>query len=280
MRKFTLFLVLTALLFSTGSYAQIDRLLEDKQLRSGYISFAKVKREPTALTLALSADFLKELTGSTSGISFAKTIMELPIKTAPRVRQEKYQLFKNGIRLRGAEYLVTFVNDTADFMHGFFASVSNDAFSSEFNEQASSVLSVKYFNELHKISNEADSAAGVVGEVAPIYYFDYAKEQFQPTYQVLVASKNRRYVENIFVSAVDGELLGTESLLCEVNFPGTAQSQYSGAINIVTDASTAAGPFRLQETRGPNNLLIRTRNMNNRTDYSLITDFTDNDNNW
>ena len=72
--------------------------------------------------------------------------------------------------------------------------------------------------------------------------------------------------------------MGAENLICHINFPGTAQTQYSGTRNIVTDAPTAAGPFRLQEIRS--GVLTRTRNMNNLTDFSNVTEFTDNDNNW
>src|SRR5690606_27113836 len=113
-----------------------------------------------------------------------------------------------------------------------------------------------------------------------IYYYDNARVEYRPAYQVQITSKNSSYSENVFINAATGEFMGAENLVCTVNFPGSAQTQYSGTRNIVTDAPTAAGPYRLQQTRSANNVLIRTRNMNNRTDLTNVTDLFDNDNNW
>jgi Zn-dependent metalloprotease len=81
----------------------------------------------------------------------------------------------------------------------------------------------------------------------------------------------------IYVDAVTGDILDTESKIYHLNSQGTAATRYSGTRNITTDSFT--GGFRLRETR--NNVRIETYNMRNRgTIYAEAPDFRDNDNNW
>jgi bacillolysin len=84
---------------------------------------------------------------------------------------------------------------------------------------------------------------------------------------------NRQY---IYIDAANGNVLFAESRLCEANVPGTAQTAYSGLQNIITDSF--AGGFRLRETtRG---LGVETYNLENGTNTSNVSDFTDTDNYW
>lgn len=81
----------------------------------------------------------------------------------------------------------------------------------------------------------------------------------------------------VYVDAIAGDVLDTESKIYHVNSPGTAATRYSGIRNIVTDAF--ANGYRLREVR--NGVSIETYNMKNQgTDYSAATDFVDNNNNW
>ena len=81
----------------------------------------------------------------------------------------------------------------------------------------------------------------------------------------------------IYVDAITGDILDTESKIYHVNSPGTAATRYSGTRNIVADSFT--GGFQLRETR--NNVRIETYNMRNQsTNYSGAPNFVDNDNNW
>ncbi len=275
-KNVTIFMFALLLSISMKLQAQVREYTEETQHRNGYVSFAKIKKEKSATAKTEAGAIIRELTGSTGGISYVIKTLDVPSKRNLKIQQEKYQLYKNGIKLRGGEYIINFVNDTVRFIHGFFALVSDEAFAN--NAQTGAELALKHFNTSHGISDTANGSAGVADTLTQVYYYDNATEKFRAAWQVQVTSKNGAYSENVFISATTGEFLGTENLICSINFPGTAQTQYNGTRNIVTDAPTAAGPFRLQETR--NGVMIRTRNMNHLNDLTNVTDFTDNDNNW
>lgn len=218
--------------------------------------------------------------GNRSDISFIKATSNISLKNGKRIQLEKYLLYKNGIRFRGGEYTIATINDTVSFIYGFFAPASNENFEKKYDLSASTKIAIEHFNNSHQIKSDTDASTGITDTSFAIYYFDYVQEKYRTAFQVQITSKNMAHSENIFISAATGKFLGAENLICTINFPGTAQTQYSGNRNIVTDAPTAAGPFRLQETRGANNVLIRTRNMNHQFDLSNVTQFFDNDNNW
>ena len=276
MKKNIIFIMLALLLVSIKSQAQVSDLFEEIQYKNGYVSFAKIKKEKLQKAKTEKETILKELIGNKGDISSEKTIMDIPSQSNLKIQQEKYQLYKNGIKLRGAEYIINVVNDTVSFIHGFFAPVSEESFT--FSAKNCSELALKNFNTLHGINDPTNESAGIVEVITQIYYYDNSAEKFRAAWQVQVTSKNTAFSENIYISASTGEFMGAENLICNSNFTGSAQTQYSGTRNIVTDAPTSAGPFRLQETR--NSVQIRTRNLNHRNDLSNITEFTDNDNNW
>lgn len=277
MKKNITIIMLILLLIPVKSHTQTNDVFEEIQYKNGYISFAKIKKGKSIKVKTEDESIIKELTGNKSDISSVMTTLDVPTKRNLKIQQQKYQLYKKGIKLRGGEYINSVVNDTVDFVHGFFATVSDEMFTNDVSICTDKAL--EYFNATHVIKDTTNESAGVAEKVTQIYYYDNAKEKFRAAWQVKVTSKNTAWSENIFISAATGEFMGAENLICDINFTGTAQTRYSGTRNVVTDASTSAGPFRLQETR--NGVQIRTRSMNNRTDLSLITEIKDNnDNNW
>src|SRR5690606_23773056 len=89
-------------------------------------------------------------------------------------------------------------------------------------------LALKHFNASHGVNDTADESSGIAEAVTQIYYYDNVTEKFRAAWQVQVTSKNTAYSENIFINAATGEFMGAENLICHINFPGTAQTQYSG----------------------------------------------------
>lgn len=118
----------------------------------------------------------------------------------------------------------------------------------------------------------------IVKKITPIYYYNYTTEQFEPAFQVSIETASMQFAENIFINAITNAVIGAESRICTINFPGTVETQYNGARNIITDANSVVGPFRLQELR--NNVLIRTRNLNHNYGVTGFTELFDNNNNW
>ncbi|MFC5283949.1 M4 family metallopeptidase [Pedobacter alpinus] len=161
------------------------------------------------------------------------------------------------------------------FIHGFFADFLQEESLIEKNKLLFTKNAQKYFNEEVKSNDEKLLSSPL------IYYFNYKIEKYQLAYEVHLEAKSSFRAENVYISALNGEFLGSESTICNINFPGTAQTQYNGTQNITTDATNLGGPFILRETRGPNNVIIHTRNNNfGGLEVNGATDLSDNDNNW
>ncbi|MFN8253041.1 MAG: M4 family metallopeptidase [Ferruginibacter sp.] len=265
--------VLLVLLIAVSNqlFSQARIELDNVLQKNGVFQFATFKAGP-ADNAAAKSEVLKSVTNNDPTLRFIKTETQVLDKTNT---QEKYQLYKNGIKLRGGELLINSHNKTLQFIHGFAAPVKEEGAVNPRDKAVFTKKAIAYFEEAVTATASSLAASPL------IYYFSYQSEKYQLAYEVyLEASKNFR-AENVYVSAIDGSLLGSESRVCQTNFPGSAQTQYNGTQNIVTDAPTAAGPFRLFETRGPNNVVIRTRNNNFAgTNVAGATEITDNDNNW
>lgn len=216
-------------------------------------------------------EVLKIITKYNRDVTFEKVETQTISKNC---YQDKYQLFKNKIKLRGSEILITYNDNFLSFVHGFFAKIKDDIVQSKSNYNLKEIA-FGYFKEPVKTTNED------VFKSSLIYYYNYRIEEYQLAYEVYLEAKNSFRAENVYISLADGSVLGAESKICSINFPGTAQTQYNGVQNIVTDAPTSAGPFRLFETRGPNNVIIHTRNNNFVAGENAgAFDLFDNNNNW
>jgi len=81
----------------------------------------------------------------------------------------------------------------------------------------------------------------------------------------------------IYIDAQTGKVLYEENRIHHIDTQGSALTGFSGTQEITTD-SMSSGIYRLQETGRGNG--IRTKNLNNGSNYSTATDFTDSDNVW
>jgi Zn-dependent metalloprotease len=81
----------------------------------------------------------------------------------------------------------------------------------------------------------------------------------------------------IYVDAHSGEILFEENRIHHSDSQGSAVTGFSGTQTITTD-SISPSSFRLIESGRGNG--IRTKNLNNGSNYSTATDFTDSDNVW
>ena len=84
--------------------------------------------------------------------------------------------------------------------------------------------------------------------------------------------------QQVYVDALNGQVLGSNSLLQTVDSPGTAYTVYSGLQPITTD-QTAATSWRLREGKALSKN-IQTYNLKTGTAYSTAKDFTNAKNIW
>jgi Zn-dependent metalloprotease len=266
-------ILLIILCFTTANaFCQDKYEFENKIVKNGFITFASIKNYKKIIASENDRfNLLNQLVNFDKEITYQKIKSEAIDKN---VSQDKYQLFKNGIKIRGSEYIINSVGGELSFVHGFFANFIDGANFIKSNILPFKLSALNYFNDSKLDKNLQD-----VKDNNLIYYFNPDKGKFQIAYQFRIESSKSTHAENVFVSAINAEFLGAENLICGINFPGVAQTQYNGLRNIVADAPTVAGPFRLQELR--NNVLIRTRNNNfQNTEVAGALDLIDNDNNW
>lgn len=93
-------------------------------------------------------------------------------------------------------------------------------------------------------------------------------------YKIKICAEKPYSQDNVYINANTGGIIYKSSLLRHVE--GTVQTRYSGTRTIETEQ--VGSQFTLRDyTRGNG---IETYNLNNASDYSNVTDFIDNDNNW
>ncbi|MCQ9636055.1 M4 family metallopeptidase [Chryseobacterium sp. WG23] len=132
---------------------------------------------------------------------------------------------------------------------------------------------------LKKESNDPNATFAPKGEL--VYYSNPSDEKLS---DVKLAYKFDIYAEKpesrqyVFVDAKNGEILGTNAIIHEINTPGTGTTVYSGNRNIIADSYN--GSYRLRETGRNGGTAVETYNLNKGIDFSAAVDFTDTDNAW
>ena len=100
------------------------------------------------------------------------------------------------------------------------------------------------------------------------------------TYKFLIYSQEPEIIKYVYVDAHSNSVVYTQEAIHSNNAIGTAITKYSGEQEITTDHFE--GGFRLKENRGPNNVLIHTRNVQKSdvTTDDVIVEYIDSDNFW
>ncbi|MGG7468046.1 M4 family metallopeptidase [Chryseobacterium arthrosphaerae] len=132
---------------------------------------------------------------------------------------------------------------------------------------------------LKKEMNSADASFAPKGEL--VYYSDPSDEKLKDlklAYKFDIYSEKPISRQYVFVDAKNGNVLGTDAIIHEVNTPGTATTVYSGNRDIVTDSYN--GSYRLRETGRNAGTAVETYNARKSTNLSGAVDFTDSDNVW
>ncbi|MGZ4098227.1 MAG: M4 family metallopeptidase [Bacteroidia bacterium] len=99
--------------------------------------------------------------------------------------------------------------------------------------------------------------------------------KYYNAYQFNIYAQEPLYRANVFVDASTGKILAEQSLICNIDVPGTAATKYSGTQTLTCDQNGSS--YRLRETQ--RGLGVETYNMNNTTTYTS-TDFTNTATTW
>lgn len=105
---------------------------------------------------------------------------------------------------------------------------------------------------------------------------DYTAANIRLAYKFNVYAEKPLYRANVFVDALTAEVIAEKPIIHTADVLGTANTKYSGAVNMTSD-NFGTNQYRLQETGRGNG--IKTFNVNNSTTYSN-TDFTNSSSAW
>lgn len=106
---------------------------------------------------------------------------------------------------------------------------------------------------------------------------EYNANGFRLAYRFNIYAQEPMSRAEIYVDAVNGEIIFRNEQIHHTNVTGTANTAYSGVRSIPTD-SVNSSLFRLRSSEGGKT--INTYNLNLSTNYGSATDFTDTDNIW
>ncbi len=102
------------------------------------------------------------------------------------------------------------------------------------------------------------------------------ENKFSLAYKFNIYAEEPLYRAYVYVDAVQGNIIGEQSILCTIDTPATADTKYSGQQSITTD-SYGTSQYRLRESGRGNG--IETYNCNSTTSYTN-TDFTNTSTSW
>lgn len=89
-------------------------------------------------------------------------------------------------------------------------------------------------------------------------------------FQFTIYAEAPLYRSNVFVDATTGKVLDEQTLICNINVPGSLATKYSGTQTVTIDQNGSV--FRLRESvRGQG---VETYNLRNTATYSASVDFT------
>ena len=201
---------------------------------------------------------------------------------------ERYAQYYKGIRIENSDIRVHYLNGLFVSANGEYIDAPNIDVSiilSKENaiQKAKEYVGAKEYiweneeenNWLKRITNDATASFYPNPEIVICKNsIDFQDTTFHIAYKIDIYAKEPIRRDYIFVDAKNGSILAVNPIL--VNVIGTAATRYSGTRSISTQLN--GNIYRL---RGyDNNRSIETYNMNKGTNYSVATDFTDNDNNW
>ena len=201
----------------------------------------------------------------------------------------RFQQTFEGKPIEGAVWILHAVGDKVVSMNGqLYNDISGDspsineltAFEYAKNHIGADVYKWEVAEEEEHLkleSGDPDASYFPVGEL--VYVSQGASmnsDDIRLAYRFNIYAHSELYRANIYVDAVTGEILFENMLIQHADTPGTAETAYSGMVDIVADSFGAI--FRLRDnSRG---LGIRTWDLNTGTDYGASVDFEDDDNEW
>jgi len=280
--------IITALFFTTMhcTFSQVDTKLAaytsevsyNKQQQINFISFnsSKVVKE------AEVAEFINNLILGNGATKVAVLKNE---KDTFGFSHTKYALAQNGVLLHNKVIAAHCKNGELNTLNGDLYINSKPSNKFSLTEKSALKFALKKVNaKSYKWENKAEEAhmREVLNDPSFTYYpfgtkVIYDKEgKTYNAYKFNIYADAPLYRANVIVDAATGKILVEETLICNIDVPGTAVTKYSGTQTITCDQT--GGVHRLKEVQ--RGLGVETYNMNTFTVYASATNFTNASANW
>lgn len=274
-----LILILTLALSFTGSNAQ---LFSGKQSNSIAEGTQKVKvDEKTGFIeyFELSPSSLKS--GAVVDGAVLKQKIGLPANynlqiagehaDAQGEKHKKYQLYFNDIPVEGMGYSVHFKNGKAASANGKVIKADAAASNPAISDAQAIKKAISLFNSKHFIW---DNEPALYPQAILLYV--PSDSVLTLCYKIDVYALQPLQREYVYIDALSGEVVKRISRIHHANYQGTAETQYSGTVEITT--SLAPQGYILNEHSRGNGIF--TYSLNHSQYYTDATEILDDDNHW
>ena len=236
--------------------------------------------------------FLKSVINAKEGDEFR--LKRETIDNELGITHRRFQQYFKGIRVDNAEYLVHGRDGNIEIINGDFQIIDIETIKPSITEQQALAKALEYVRArkykwedepmekfVRENRNEPDATYYPKGELVIAEDNLTENASFKLSWQFTISSFEPDNEQLIFVDATNGEIIRDIPLILSANSSGTAQTMYSNTQTIICDSYS--GGFRLYETRPTtpnNNVIVRTLNCLNGTNYSSATEFSNTNTNW
>ena len=281
MKKLYLFFLLFILLINSISFAQNKTSFENT-----FVTLENTTKASRNSVIEAGSNVINSKLNLNSDYSFKNVTTKEISDELGEVHFKIQELYK-GIKIEHAiinvhskdEKIISFNGEYCNFLSADISPKINEIIA--FKKACEFIGAEKYmwqdsneYKALLKNENKDYSPLPKAEVVFCRNFNDLTKVDFRLAYKFDIYASLPISRNLVYVDANTGEILLKDAIIKHVD--GTAQTKYSGTRNIQT--TMASGVFQLRDyTRGSG---IETYNMKKGIDYSLATNFTDNDNNW
>ncbi|MCJ8167513.1 M4 family metallopeptidase [Pontibacter sp. E15-1] len=280
-------LVVVLIIFTGNLYAQQGDTLHIERAPNGRPTFVnfKVNASPNR-TLSNNVNFLKNLLKTKSKDNFR--LIKSEEDDAGKLHETFKQYF-DGIEVNRINYKIHYNNGIIETANGEYADISLLTTIPAIAEEDALKNALSYINAkkykwedaaseqfIKENSNDKKATYFPKGEVVICKDVLKTGKLWVLAWKFSISALEPNTEQYVFVDASQGQIVNYESMITDVNSPGTAQTRYSGNRNLITDSFT--GGFRLWEIR--NGVSVQTLNTQRGNNYGTAIDFVDTDNNW
>ena len=190
------------------------------------------------------------------------------------ITRKRFQQYYKGVIVEKAQYLLHGKNGNIDYINGSFQVIDLQSVEPILNEQQALRKALEYVGAekykwedldrekfIRQHTNDPNATYYPKGELVIARGNIRRNDSFKLSWKFAIASLHPNNDQMIYVDAMNGEIIKDHPLIINANFPGTAQTLYSGTQDITCDSYF--GVYRLYESRNTtsgNSVTINTLN--------------------